>query len=194
LECAGDGVTSATLTFLEDPSADPNDYTVTAVLVGGPAGSTVDEIQVSIDGVSAPGGYSALPTLSSAPGGPGAWSVAFDVVPGCAAAPLSGNSFCAQSAGLGPAVGTNTWVFAVNLVDAEGALGVGSNVNFRAQFVDATGKNTGILSPDGGDLGTTSGAPTTTGTPTTGSVPEPTILALFGAVMVGAAYRLRRQA
>ena len=82
----------------------------------------------------------------------------------------------------------------MDLADDVAALGVGSAVNLRAAFLNADGSNGGILSPNGGPLGTTTGAVTTTGGQTTsGAVPEPALLSMLGVGLAGAAYRARRR-
>jgi hypothetical protein len=48
-ECTEDGLTSATLRFDELlATADVNDYQLTATILGGPTGSTLDEILISV--------------------------------------------------------------------------------------------------------------------------------------------------
>src|SRR5688572_957197 len=87
-ECTGDNVTSATLRFDELlGTADVNDYQLTATLVGGPTGSTLDEILISVSNYKADD-YTTL-TLNGAPNGTAAWSApTFDNIPGCTDLPL----------------------------------------------------------------------------------------------------------
>ena len=108
----------------------------------------------------------------------------------CGGAPLGGgNEVCAQSTGFGaPTDGTNTWVWLLDLCADVAPLANGSNVNFRAQFLNANGSNAGILSPGGGTVGAGAGGGGGGGQ----TVPEPASLTLFGAAMLGAAYRSRR--
>jgi hypothetical protein len=183
------GVTEASLTFTEIVNSDPNDFIVDLVITGdSTAPSYVDEVSFAIDGVQTPTGYELKPTLLDAPGGGQPWAVYWDGISGsagnCVGDTGHSQSVCAQS---GPKDPTNfgallpgqtlTWEFLVDLSGST-ALSAASTVNLRAQFLDSSGKNVGILSPGGGTL-----------TP----VPEPgTLILCGGGLSVLAAYRRRR--
>lgn len=192
--CPGDatcpvGITEARLTFTEKlGTADVNDYDLVVRIVGNAsAPAFLDELQVQISGVNAPAGYQSLPNLTSAPAG-ATWTTAFDVVPNCATAPLSGNAFCSQSSGNGVAANaTNIFAYDVNLAGTF-QIGNSTTLNLRAQFLNANGSNAGILSPGGATPG--SGT-----TPGSGSIPEPgsAALGLLGLALMIAALRSRRR-
>jgi len=198
--CPGSGscpanVSEARLTFNElTGTADPNDYDVFIRIVGS-AGTAFSINQVSFtvdaaDNVVGTNGYEALPTLTSAPGGPGAWNVFFDNVSngGCTSNTHNSKEVCAHSTTNGPLVnGTNLWEFAVDFGSGISPLAIGSAVNLRAQFLTSAGKNAGILSPDGGPLGAcTSTQPDCT------SVPEPATFLMVAAGLASIVTRKRR--
>jgi len=187
--CPGDatcpaGVTQARLTFEEnDLTGDLNDYWVTIKISGDNTSPYyVDEVSFKIDSAQV-SDYEFLPTLSAVdapiPGSP--WVVYFDNISGsatsCVANTGQQQAICGQS---GPGDPTNygaplqgqtlTWKFLVDLKDSEGQLSADSSVNLRAQFLDKSGNNAGILSP----------------------VPEPGTLALMGIGASLAAIRRRR--
>jgi hypothetical protein len=209
VQCTTNSVTVAQLKFDEIANADPNDYTLTATVTGGPSGF-LDELLVSIGNLTFAGASSTTDdftsiTLNSVNGGSvgnftGPWS---DNVPGCTADVPGQDNFCVASTagnGLGVASGsgvTNTFVFTVNLVDTLGAyINSSTAMNFRFQFEDANGTNLGIFSPDGVNNTTTTTTTTSTTNNTTTSpstVPEPGMLALLGAGFGAAAQRLRRR-
>ena len=191
------GVTEASLTFEEIIDADPNNYTVTATIVGDlTSPAFIDELSFTISGVATPAGYEALPTLSATPGGGNPWTVFFDDVnggTGCGTDPLSSQEVCAQSTDLGESTdGTNTWVFLVDLADSEGVVGAGTTVNLRAQFVNADGSNAGILSPGGGELEDDDDV-TPDDNPADVITPEPASMLLFGLGLSAAAFGARRR-
>ena len=179
--CPGDstcplGVTEASLTFAEilNGDGDPNDYTVTIRISGNAsAPAYVDEVSFKIDSAQV-NDYEFLPTLLSAPIPGSPWIVYFDTISGsansCVADTGQQQAVCSQSQngpGNTPNYGaplpgqTLTWTFLVDLNDSEGPLSANSPVNLRAQFLTASGKNAGILSP--------------------ASIPEPSSLTLLGA-------------
>lgn len=168
------GVTEASLTFTEIVNGDPNDYILALTIKGdSTAPMYVDEVSFAIDGIQTPAGYEIKPTLLDAPGGGAPWAVYWDNI-SASAGSCDGDtghsqSVCAQS---GPKDPTNfgavlpgqtlTWEFLVDLAGAA-ALSDTSLVNLRAQFLDSSGKNVGILSP---------------GSASFTSVPEPATLVL----------------
>src|SRR5215471_8991706 len=167
-------VTQARLTFTENLiTPDPNDYVLDLKIVGGAGDPTfIDQISFTIDAadnVTGAGGYEVKPTLLSAPGGIANWSVFYDNV----------NN------------GSDLWEFSVDLADDIAGLGVGSAVNLRAAFLNANGKNGGILSPGGGGLVGCNGADCDN---IITSVPEPASIALFGTgLLLAARVRGRRR-
>jgi hypothetical protein len=192
--CPGDatcpaGVLEASLTFTDIANADPNDYILDLVIIGSAsAPAFVDEVSFTIPGVQTPDGYEALPSLQSFPSTGGTWVPHFDNVNGSATSCTSNaggsQEVCAESQGAGnngallPSQ-TLTWQFLVDLAGTF-ALGEGSEVNLRAQFLNAEGGNAGILSPGGGTL---TEEPPPPGT----SVPEPSSLLLLGAGLIAMA-------
>jgi hypothetical protein len=173
--CPGDptcpvGVTQASLTVIEVANTNPNDYYFDLIIAGNAsAPAYVDEVSFKIASAEV-GDYQSLPTIESAPAGGSPWIVFFDNVSGsansCVANTGQQHAVCAQS---GPGSPTNygaplpgqmlTWRFYVDLKDSEGAVTQQSGLNMRAQFLNSSGKNVGILSP--------------------ASVPEPATLALL---------------
>jgi hypothetical protein len=206
-ECTGDQVQTAQLSFAEIANADPNDYTLTATITGGPAGY-IDELLISIGSLQFAGSTSTTDdftqfTLVSVTPSNGNYTGPYsDVIPGCSTdAPGTNDACIAATGGLGNVSGsglTSTFVFTVNLVDTATAITSTTAMNFRFEFEDANGNNLGIFSPEGVNNTTTSTTTTTTTTTnnTTTSpstVPEPGILALLGAGFGAAAQRLRRR-
>jgi PEP-CTERM motif len=184
--CPGDascpaGVTQARLLFDEIAGGDINDYLVTIRISGdATAPKYVDEVSFKIDSAQI-GDYTSLPTLQSAPGSGSPWTVYFDNISGSASSCIANTgqqqAVCSQSGAGNPTNygallqgQTLEWTFMVNLKDSEGPLSATSSVNLRAQFLDSSGKNAGILSP----------------------VPEPGTLALLGIGASLAAIRRRR--
>jgi hypothetical protein len=189
--CPGDstcptGVTEARLIFDEIADSDPNNYKVT-IRISGDASAPyyVDEVSFKINSAQV-SDYEMLPTLQTAPAQGSPWVVFFDNISGstssCIANTGQQQAVCTQS-GPGaqnpPNYGaqlqnqTLEWTFLVDLNDSEGALSAVSGVNLRAQFLDQSGKNVGILSP-------------------VSTVPEPGSLALLGIGASFAAIRRRR--
>ncbi len=198
-------VTEARLTFIENLlTPDANDYTLDLKIVGGAGDPTfIDQVSFTIDAadnVTGVGGYEVKPSLLSAPGGIANWSVFYDNVnngSGCSSDTNNGKEVCAQSgvalnSGMGVATnGTNVWEFSVDLADDVAALGVGTAVNLRAAFLNANGKNGGILSPGGGGLVGCNGANCDN---IITAVPEPASIALFGTgLLLAARVRNRRR-
>ena len=206
------GVTEASLTFLEVVSPDPNDYNLVLKITGNAfAPAFVDEVMFKIDGTKtsknyplSAGEYEALPSLISAPAEGAPWIVYFDNVSAtlasCAAHTGSQQAVCSQS---GPGDSTNygaslpnqslSWIFSVDLIDSEGALSTSTNVNLRAQFLNADGSNAGILSP-GGKLLEPCPPTNTTCFPPTTRTPEPGTFLLLATGLAVLARRGRRRA
>lgn len=198
-------VTEARLTFIENLlTPDANDYTLDLKIVGGAGDPTfIDQISFTVDAadnVTGSGGYEVKPILLSAPGGVANWTVFYDNVnngSGCSADTNNSKEVCAQSGvalngGNGVLTnGTNLWEFSIDLADDVAALGVGSAVNLRAAFLNADGKNGGILSPGGGGLVACNGADCDN---VITAIPEPASIALFGTgLLLAARMRRRRQ-
>jgi hypothetical protein len=196
--CPGDptcpsGVTDARLTFnnispLLDPS-DPNDYLLTISITGNSAAPMyVDELSFSIPGVQTPAGYESVSLQSdTVTGDP--WTVFYANISAskdsCTSNTGNSQEVCIQS---DPALttanpnpfgavlpgNTLTWTLIVDLAGSV-VLSDTSSANLRAQFLDANGKNAGILSP----------------------VPEPSSLLLlssgFGVVAITAVRRRLRK-
>lgn len=154
------GVTEASLTFTEIANSDPNDYILDLVIKGDSTAPTyVDEVSFALDGFQTRAGYEVKPTLLDAPGGGAPWAVYWDNISAstgsCDDDTTHSQSVCAQS---GPKDATNfgavlpgqtlMWEFLVDL-SGSGTLSETSFVNLRAQFLDSSGKNAGILSPGG---------------------------------------------
>jgi hypothetical protein len=184
--CPGDiscpaGVTAARLMIDEIAGGDINDYLVT-IQISGDASAPyyVDEVSFKIDSAQV-GDYEALPILQSAPLQGSPWQVFFDNISGstnsCIANTGQQQAVCTQSGPQNPVNygaqlqgQTLTWIFKIDLNDSEGLLSANSPVNLRAQFLNESGTNVGILSP----------------------VPEPGTLALMGIGASLAAIRRRR--
>lgn len=181
-----EGVTQASLSFIENASLDPNDYDLTLTIEGdATAPYYVDEVSFILGGVQYTD-YESV-TLTSAPSTGGVWVSYFDNVSASAGSCTSNtgqqHAVCAQS---GPGNSANygaplqnqtlVWDFLVNFnpgVDAEASI---SALNLRAQFLNSNGRNAGILSPE----------------PVT--VPEPGTLGLLSLGLLGMASCRRRLA
>jgi hypothetical protein len=191
-----DDLTEGSLTFETiDGTADVNDYTLTVRFTGTLASLFIDTIDFS-SGLE----FAGLPSLTSAPEGTllGHWTTRYDKVNASAGNNCSGEMsnhlfVCSKATtGNGPSVaGTNEWVFLLDFLGA-GVMGVDSNVDLRALFVDANGRKVGeLMSPHSHTFDTTGPSDTTGPGDTTGNVPEPAMLALFGVALTFGARRLR---
>ena len=171
----------AAVALAQRHALDPHDSLVPISISG--AGSPpfyVDEVSFKLDSAQV-GDSEVRPSLQTAPVPGSPWLVYFDNISGSTSSCISNTgeqqAVCSQS---GPGNLTNygaplqgetlTWTFLVDLNDSEGPLSASSQVNLRAQFLDQSGKNAGILSP----------------------VPEPGTLALLGIGTSFAAIRRRR--
>lgn len=192
--CPGDstcpaGVLEASLTFTEIVNSDPNDYVLDIVIKGGSnAPAYVDELSFSLSGVQTSSGYEYRPTLVSAPAGGDPWVVYWDnisaSVKSCTADTTNSQEVCTQS---GPGTSTNfgaplpgqtlVWEYIVDLTGTT-PLSTQSVANLRAQFLNSSGKNVGILSPGGANLT---------------EVPEPSTLLVSGVGFLFAAALMRRR-
>jgi hypothetical protein len=189
------GVTEANLTIsLDTATGDLNDYFFDITFKGnGLAPATLDQFSFTVTGVATPDGYEALPTLLSSSTDHN-WQVFYDNVGGNPAgctdnAQASSQEVCTESVGNNgaPLPGqTLTFHYYVDLAGTFQIIAT-TGVNLRAQFLDADGKNAGILSPNGiytpGDPGVT----------TTDVVPEPASMILLGSGLLGLATRGRRK-
>ena len=200
-----DGVTEASLTFIEDLSTatDLNDYTLIVTITADNTADPnlyLDSIDVTISGAAGANNsdYEALPTLVEVNGNPPGtnWTIDWGKIPNCLN-PGGDNSFCTESINAIAGTGiiqyntTNTFEFTVDLVEAFGALESGDDVNLRAAFFP-----NGNLSPGGGPLGGSvgGGGGGVVGGGGGGLAPEPTMLAMLGAGLALAGRRLRRKA
>jgi len=196
--CPAD-LTEASLTFTtNDGTADVNDYQLAVTFKGTSTALFIDAIQFTTDLTLA-----SAPVLTSSPTGTalGDWTVSLNGnvnANGCQVAGSNNKDACAEDTavnGNGPDTnGTNTWLFNVDFTGTATS-GTTSDVNLRALFVNAQGQQSGILSPNGNEVTTTTTVtPTTRGAPTTtGGVPEPALMSMLGLGLVGAAYRSRRR-
>lgn len=195
--CPGDstcptGIYEASLTFTDilNGDGDPNDYYLDIWIKGTLAAPAyVDELSFSISGVQTPGGYETQPDLLAAPNEGAPWIVFWDnisaSVKSCTKDTANSQEVCTQSepgdkTNFGAPVAGQAlhWQYVVDLTGSF-QLSTSTNVNLRAQFLNSTGGNAGILSPDGGRLT---------------QVPEPSSLLLcaFGVLAAGGRFRRRR--
>ena len=194
--CPGDDscnadLSEASLTFQTvDGTADVNDYVLTVRIAG-----TLTDLFIDTIDFSTGREFAVLPALNAAPNGTllTDWTAKYDKVNAAAGNNCSGEIsnhlfVCSKSTtGNGPSLeGTNDWVFSVDFLGT-GTLGRHSSVDLRAMFVNGRGSKVGaLMSPEHNYTFDTTGP-----NDSTGSVPEPAVLTLFGAVLAVGARRLR---